>query len=361
MKYLDETGLSTLWSKIKTNFPKLENDKIPSTYLPSYVDDVLEYTNKSSFPTTGEEGKIYVAKDTNIIYRWSGSAYIEISASLALGTTSSTAYRGDLGAAATAQAATNKTNIANLTTNKVDKASFGTPQSIVQVQIVNPVWTVYKNDGTTQVKTMSATSITLEMGYKAKFSGNFKWTAESGKISPSSTSGSWGTTLPASGANSTTLTTAVYGSATTGSQTISGVREPAAKVENGYVVLETGTPTVSSTAKFSLSYNYNVFTGATTSQSLSGTDFANLTAAAATGKGKTVSGVTTTSSQYYVYAYPKAWGTLSKIIQNGATPILDAFNVSTVSYTNGAGYAQDYYVYISANPGAFTNAQIAFS
>ena len=53
--------------------------KVAATYLPSYVDDVLEYANKASFPTSGEEGKIYVAKDTNKSYRWSGSSYIELS------------------------------------------------------------------------------------------------------------------------------------------------------------------------------------------------------------------------------------------------------------------------------------------
>lgn len=71
--------------------------KIPSAQLPSYVDDVLEYNTKSEFPTTGEAGKIYIAKDNNKTYRWSGTAYTEISASLALGTTSSTAFRGDHG------------------------------------------------------------------------------------------------------------------------------------------------------------------------------------------------------------------------------------------------------------------------
>lgn len=71
--------------------------KVPSSQLPSYVDDVLEYSSKSEFPTTGETGKIYVATDTNLTYRWSGSAYVEISPSLALGTTSSTAYYGDKG------------------------------------------------------------------------------------------------------------------------------------------------------------------------------------------------------------------------------------------------------------------------
>lgn len=73
--------------------------KVPSSQLPSYVDDVLEYTNKASFPSTGEAGKIYVDKATNLTWRWSGSAYVEISPSLALGETSSTAYAGDKGKA----------------------------------------------------------------------------------------------------------------------------------------------------------------------------------------------------------------------------------------------------------------------
>lgn len=74
-----------------------ETGKVPSVQLPSYVDDVVEYDSKSNFPETGESGKIYIAKDTNLTYRWSGSNYVEISPSLALGETSSTAYPGDKG------------------------------------------------------------------------------------------------------------------------------------------------------------------------------------------------------------------------------------------------------------------------
>lgn len=51
---------------------------IPNSQLPSYVDDVIEFTNSASFPATGEAGKIYVAKDTNKTYRWSGSVYVYI-------------------------------------------------------------------------------------------------------------------------------------------------------------------------------------------------------------------------------------------------------------------------------------------
>lgn len=80
--------------------PSIPVDKldgvIPSANLPSYVDDVVEGT-LSAFPKPGESGKVYTDTQTNKVYRWSGSSYVEISASLALGETSATAYRGDRG------------------------------------------------------------------------------------------------------------------------------------------------------------------------------------------------------------------------------------------------------------------------
>lgn len=78
-----------------------ESGIIPSAQLPSYVDDVIEVDTFSNLPGTGESGKIYIVQDTNLIYRWSGTGYVEISKSLALGETSSTAYPGDKGKATT--------------------------------------------------------------------------------------------------------------------------------------------------------------------------------------------------------------------------------------------------------------------
>lgn len=91
---------------------------IAAANLPSFVDDVLEgylnggkfYKTKNSDGTyateiTGETGKIYVNLNDNKTYRWSGSAFVVISETIALGETSSTAYRGDRGAAAYAHAA----------------------------------------------------------------------------------------------------------------------------------------------------------------------------------------------------------------------------------------------------------------
>lgn len=146
-KFLDQAGLQYLWQKLKeklggyvptsrkVNGKALSADinlsaadvsaipasqkgaaggvaeldssgKVPSTQLPSYVDEVIEgyfsggkFYKESEHTTelTGEAGKIYVDLATNKTYRWSGSSYTEISASLALGETSGTAYRGDRG------------------------------------------------------------------------------------------------------------------------------------------------------------------------------------------------------------------------------------------------------------------------
>ena len=68
---------------VNTDIPNLDASKITSgvldaARLPSYVDDVVEFNNLSSFPGTGETGKIYVALDTNKVYRWSGSTYVYI-------------------------------------------------------------------------------------------------------------------------------------------------------------------------------------------------------------------------------------------------------------------------------------------
>lgn len=83
-------------SEVSGNLPASRiSGTIAAANLPSYVDDVLEYASISKFPTTGESGKIYTALDTNKIYRWSGSAYIVISETIALGTTHSSAGYGD--------------------------------------------------------------------------------------------------------------------------------------------------------------------------------------------------------------------------------------------------------------------------
>ena len=71
--------------------------KVPAAQLPSYVDDVIEVDEYDDLPAVGETGKVYVDLATNLTYRWSGSAYVRLDEGVALGETSSTAYRGDRG------------------------------------------------------------------------------------------------------------------------------------------------------------------------------------------------------------------------------------------------------------------------
>lgn len=75
------------------------NGKVPMAQLPDGLDDMQEYPNRASFPAQGQNGIMYVAKDTNKTYRWSGTTYTVVSETLALGETSSTAYAGDKGKA----------------------------------------------------------------------------------------------------------------------------------------------------------------------------------------------------------------------------------------------------------------------
>jgi hypothetical protein len=122
--------------------------KVPSSQLPSFVDDVLEgYLNatdgkfyeESTYETEipAEAGKIYIDLSNNKTYRWGGSTYAEISAGLALGETQGTAYEGSKGAANAAAIAshTGNTDIHVTTSDKTawnakyDKPATGIPST----------------------------------------------------------------------------------------------------------------------------------------------------------------------------------------------------------------------------------------
>ena len=67
-----------------------DSGKLLSSQLPSYVDDAVEYSTMSAFPATGAKDIIYVALDTGISYRWTGSVYSKISTQLPLYSNSGT-------------------------------------------------------------------------------------------------------------------------------------------------------------------------------------------------------------------------------------------------------------------------------
>ena len=145
---------------------------IPQANLPSYVDDVLEYNGRSNFPENGESGKIYVDTSTNKTYRWSGSGYTEISASLALGTTSSTAFRGDYGNTAyqhaTAKGSAFASGLYKITTNAqghVTAATAVTKSDITALGIPG------QDTNTTYGVASSSTNGLMSAADKAKLDG----------------------------------------------------------------------------------------------------------------------------------------------------------------------------------------------
>lgn len=117
--------------------------KVPASQLPSFVDDVIEVANFAALPAEGEAGKIYVTLDNNKTYRWGGTAYVEISASIALGETQGTAYEGSKGKAnADAIAAHTGNSDIHVTTSdktawnaKYDKPGTGIPSTDMSAEV----------------------------------------------------------------------------------------------------------------------------------------------------------------------------------------------------------------------------------
>lgn len=157
--------------------PDISADKItgiiPEEHLPSYVDAIKEYDSFNDLPLTGETLHIYITKDTNKTYRWSGSQYVEISSSLALGTTSSTAFRGDYGNIAYQHASAKGSAFANglykITTNdqghvtqatavtKADITALGIPGSVGN----NTTYTISKSGSTISLKGSDGSTSTV--------------------------------------------------------------------------------------------------------------------------------------------------------------------------------------------------------
>ncbi len=114
---------------------------ISSGLLPSYVDDVLNYTNLAGFPGTGETGKIYVAEDSNKVYRWSGSVYVEISSSatageaLKLTTPRTITTTGDASYSVSFDGSANVTSAITLATVNSNAGSFGSASSIPAITV----------------------------------------------------------------------------------------------------------------------------------------------------------------------------------------------------------------------------------
>jgi hypothetical protein len=159
----DVNGLqTTLNNKIGTSEKGVANGVVPlnaqtkidAIYLPSYVDDVLEFANLSSFPSTGETGKIYVSLDTNSIYRWSGSTYIEL--------TDDTAVWGSISGALSNQA--DLQNALNGKENTINSSTFNRFLSTT--------------DNTAQLAFQKVNDLALSKNGESNLSAEFTWANE---------------------------------------------------------------------------------------------------------------------------------------------------------------------------------------
>ena len=107
--YATVSSINNIQSQLdtKVDIEKIldESGMIKASVLPGFVDDIIEgvlesdgtFTPLVSTSVVKESGKLYVDISTKKTYRWSGSSYILISESLALGLTSGTALEGSIG------------------------------------------------------------------------------------------------------------------------------------------------------------------------------------------------------------------------------------------------------------------------
>lgn len=244
------------------------------------------------------------------------------------------------------------------------------------IPLVSPqiqgIWTVYKNDGTTVVRSQTTNDLTVEIGYKVSVNINRWWNHNDDYADPDSatfTSGTDKNVLPTSGqkllysesniAASKTFTFKLYRIKT--APTVANVAGSQVLIKpNGIDKLETQ-------ISCKVTFKYQSFIGKTVKKSPAyGSDLTQASSSVVkpglvVNPNLTVTQVNTGSGEYFCYMYPKAMGALKKIIQDGATPVLDAFTLTEINIVNDSGASIPYYVYTSVNDGAFANAKLEFS
>ncbi len=220
---------------------------------------------------------------------------------------------------------------------------------------LNVTWEIFNQDGTTSPINASTRNLTLENGYKVNGTFNFKWIHDSSKKDPTSTNGVCGTILPVSGKNSENHIVNNIVTSQTFTQNLVSPKS-GFMVSGSNIIAATGNDITSST--ISVSFQHRVYYGITNSSVPNISDLANNKLQNT--KAITLPNITANNTQYWAYAYPKSLGVLSKITQNGASPVLEDFNRTEQTIVNQAGLSIDYYVYTSKNRGAFTNVELKF-
>lgn len=211
--------------------------------------------------------------------------------------------------------------------------------------------------------TYTGTAITVPTGAKVTYSGKWKWTADVNKKSPESVSGNWGDTLPESAKESAAFTSEVISTDNVENQAAASVTISAKRkglMLNGQKIIG-ASGNDAATASAEVYFRDNLYYGPVATTSPDSAVINTLSTVLVNGKNSTVP-ATTTTSQYFCYAYPKNYGEITSIIADGVDQIKANFRAPlTVSVDNKAGLAKEYYVYVSVNLGAFNHNSLAFS
>lgn len=221
-------------------------------------------------------------------------------------------------------------------------------------------WQTYKNDGTTTVGTANTNkNITVETGYKVKFTGSWKWVHNDTYKDPTSTDGNWGKTLPASN-TSQDYTSGMLTGTTTIRQSISAPKAGLV-YENGLIHAASGSSIDTKSDQATVTFGYGIFYGIATVGTITDALISGLTKEIVTGKNKQVNAGKTESNQMYVFAYPAAWGDLKAISKDGVDAVLTAFTKTTVNHDNGSGAAAvSYNVYYTGAGALNANCTLKF-
>lgn len=230
--------------------------------------------------------------------------------------------------------------------------------------VITPTWSFKNKNGETLtpqqvgVSNVNQNNIYVETGTKVDLSATWKWQEQEGYRNPTRTAGLFGTTLPSANTNSSVLSETDITSNFYKNQIIY-VAKSGPVVSGSKLVKPSGEH--SSSDSISVSFMNKAYVGQIDVNTPNQNQIKSLTSCGlVSSKSRNESGVTNDNTHYWCYAYPKSLGKLSKIIMNGATPVLGAFAVKEITITNGSVDEVPYLCYISNNKGAFTNAQLSF-
>ena len=229
--------------------------------------------------------------------------------------------------------------------------------------VISGTWTFYNtSDEVVNLDSVNTTNPSIETGYSAIFTGTYNWKSKDGYKNPVSIgSGSNWSDLPDDGVDSSVYTSSKLTQNNTISITLKAPKT-GMMVSGSNIIPASGDD--STTAKRTLTFLGRAFCGQVkgTNDSIEVTEelIKSLPSELVSGKSKKIDSLTVEKENFFIYAYPKSFGKLNQIIQDGASPILGAFNIVEINITNSAGATIPLYVYVSNNPGIFTDATVEF-